>query len=335
MATSVSDNDIEMLRRAILESPALFPLNAESSGESIQFVRLSEADYETVSFLDSRMLRPDLARGIVAWGDLHEIAKSLIPNCHFVFHISHAGSTLMSRLLGLHPAIFAVREPWILRQFALGMFPDRIGTFLGLFSRTFHREQMAVVKATSFVNEIAVQLMNLSANSRAILMYVPLATFLPALLDGAMSDIDSSAAMRLQRMHRHGFLQDVSVASLSPGERVAMSWLSEMWTLTRVASHFPDRTLWVDFDCFLNDQENVLRGVFEHYGIEANVGSMLAGPTMQRYAKKVEASYDSSRRTQLLDQGRARCAQEIARGLAWLGRGEPLEITRSLGLYEV
>ncbi|MGC8517731.1 MAG: hypothetical protein ACP5P4_04285, partial [Steroidobacteraceae bacterium] len=42
---------------------------------------------------------------------------------HYIFHIGHVGSTLISRILGEHPGFHAVREPALLRAIAAEQAP--------------------------------------------------------------------------------------------------------------------------------------------------------------------------------------------------------------------
>lgn len=281
---------------------------------------MSESNYQAASFLDHRALLPGMPCALVPWPELQLAARGLESHCHFIFHISHAGSTLISRLLGLHPSILSLREPAILRLLGRGEFTDRLDALLALWSRTFHSHQRAVIKATSFVSEIGGSLLERVPNSRAILVYVPAATFLPALLDGAMSDIRKEAHARLARIQKRGYLSEVTSDNLSPGELVAMSWLAEMLALREISTRFPDRVLWMNFDQFLCQPERQLHRAFEHIGLSADVASYLSGPTMQRYAKRPEARYDSVLRERLLEQGRTRHAGEIRNGIAWLQR---------------
>ncbi len=154
-------------------------------------------------------------------------------------------------------------------------------------------------------------------DSKAILIYVPLETFLPTMLDGAMSDIHSEAGSRLQRLRSRGRLSEVVLSSLSPGECVAMSWYSEMVAMQSVARKFPDRTLWFNFDDFLVDPERHLGRAFLHLGVHVEPHSILASPIMKQYAKKPEVRYDSSFRSKLLAEAREKYVEEISRGLAW------------------
>ncbi len=308
------------LRDALAASPELFPLNMDAVGSAIQFIRLSANDYANASFLDSRMLQPDFPQAVIPWSELQPATTGLALKCDFIFHISHAGSTLLSRLLGSHPAFFCLREPAILRQLSQGSFSEHLRPFLGLWSRTFYPEQRAVIKATSFVSEIAVELMQLVPDSRALLMYVPLPTFLRALLDGAMSDITSQTETRLRRLQRRNLFPSLSASELTPGESVALSWLVEMLSLVDANQYSPARTAWLDFDDFLVQPQLRLHQVFSHFGVSAEVESLLAGPLMQRYAKKPDVGYDTAFRNKLLREAEQKHSAEIKRGLAWIAR---------------
>jgi hypothetical protein len=320
------------LRDALSASPSLFPFNMEPNGNSVQFVSLAEADYREASFLDNRMLKPNVRYANIPWTELSVASHNLPIHCDFIFHISHAGSTLLSRLLGSHPSCFSLREPSILRMFAQGAFLDRLDLFLGLWSRTFNSSQRALIKATSFVSDIGLELMTRVLDARAILMYVPPETFLSALLDGSMVDVASQAESRLQRLQRRQFLTGLSVDSLSPGECVAMSWLSEMTCLSEIASQFPTRTLWIDFDRFLEQSETMLSQSFSHLGLVADSAAYLRESTMQRYAKKPEVNYDAAFRSKLLDASRQKFHSEISRGLAWLEQDGVAEVMKQLAV---
>jgi hypothetical protein len=306
------------LQAALAASPSLFPLNVDVRADAVQFVNLSEAEYAAASFLDNRLLQPNQRWGMIPWSELQPAAQGLPLRCNFIFHISHSGSTLLSRLLACQPDFFSVREPAILRLFAEGYAPERLPIYLALWSRTFRPQQTSVIKATSFVSSIATELLNLVPHSRAILMFVPLDTFLAALLDGAMSDIDTQATKRLSRIQARGTLLDVSFADLTLGERVAMSWLSEMLTLSEVAQRFPTRTLWINFDSFLGDTERELGLSFKHFGSEPDLSSILNSSVTQRYAKRPDVGYDAHFRAQLLSQARGKFRDEIERGKTWL-----------------
>src|SRR4051812_37836226 len=108
------------LAPSLERSPELFPLSLDVKTDLVNLVRLTEADYARASFLDDRALDRQTARRQLPVGELEAAVADtgLGENCSFIFHIGHVGSTLLSRLLGGHPAVFALREPAILRSLA-------------------------------------------------------------------------------------------------------------------------------------------------------------------------------------------------------------------------
>jgi len=325
------------LRQHLTASPALYPIAMDTRADAVRLIRLTKANYDAASFLDARLLTPDVPSGWGPWTELRDAAAGLPERCHFIFHISHCGSTLLSRLLGQHPALFSLREPAILRDLAdvfltldrpngiwdRAEFGVRSGVYLRLWSRTFEPGQIAVIKATSFVSEMAESLMARTADSRAIFMFVRPLTFLRALLDGAMSDIEGLAEQRLSRLHRRLGGAAWRLPELSAGERVAMSWLSEMLALQDAHDHFRTRGQWLDFDGFLAEPEAGLATALTHLGAgvaSGTVHDILAGPTMSRYAKAPAYRFDARHRDQLLRQSEERHGPEIQKGTAWLDR---------------
>jgi hypothetical protein len=313
------------LRDALAASPVLFPLGIDPRADAVQLARLARADYDAASFLDTRILATGVKTAWTLWPEFRDAATGLAERCHFIFHVSHVGSTLLSRLVGLHPDLLSLREPGILRSFASDLPEERWGVFLGLWSRTFEPRQTAVIKATSFVGEVAEALLGRVAGSRAVLMTVRPDIFLPALLGGALSDVTGLQAARWERLRRrYGDLP--AQEPRSPGEAVAMSWLCEMAALHAAAGRFPDRVLWLDFDAFLADPHRHLTAALAHFRVDpAPAAALVASPIVGRYAKAPDQPFDARHRAALLNDARARHAADIERGLAWLDRaaGEP------------
>lgn len=313
--------DVEALRASLTSSPALLPMEVSPAGDALLFVAVSEDGYRDASFLDRRLLGPASRTGVVPRAVMRPWLAAMPRACDFIFHVSHAGSTLLSRLVGCHPEVFALREPAILRQIAAADGPkddDLRDEVLTLLSRTFHPAQRAVVKATSVVNRIAPTLLDRVGDARALLMTVPADTFLAAVLDGSPGDITAHAGERLDRLVSFGVAVDVGAEPLGAGESAAMSWLCENLALADVARRFPDRVRWLDFDRFLETPADQLAAAFAAFGLDGDVGPILAGDLMRRYAKRPDVAYDAAFRRRLLLDARRRLGAEIDAGLAWL-----------------
>jgi hypothetical protein len=310
-------------------SPEWFPFELEPLGERVSFIRLQRHDYERASFLDARILTAPMTRRSLSWPqiDAAVAAARLQEHCAFIFHIGHVGSTLLSRLVGAHAAAFALREPVVLRALSQLAHPPeaQLSPYLKLLSRTFELRQLAVIKATSFVSELALGLVSRASAHRAVMMFVPPESYLATILGGPNSRQEARlmAPGRLLRLHQRVGEPAWQLAQLSEGEVLALSWACEMSALVRAAEAAGGRALWVNFDRFLSSPTPILTAVLRHLGLEASIGTteaILSGPDMQRYSKAPEHAYDAQLRRDVLNQARAMHGTEIGRGLAWLDR---------------
>ncbi len=316
-------------------TPEWYPLAIDPIADRVRFASLSEEDYRSASFLDSRLRIPDSTGVWLDWSSILQAGKTDPPRCHFIFHISHVGSTLLARLTGEHPRLFSVREPILLRFLAERhptrgvescpwepqVFAERSIVCLKFWSRTYNPSATAVIKATSFVSEIACDLLETVSHSHAILMTVTPQVFLKTMLTGAMNDIDQQAEHRLIRLHRRLGETPWRIPLLSPGERIAMSWLCEMLALSDLADRFPSRSRWLDFDQFLHSPADELAQTFQHYQVDADrmmIDRIVNGPMLSQYAKAPEHAFDASTRQQLLQQAERTHLAEIHKGLEWL-----------------
>ena len=322
-------------------SPELFPYMLDLPRDGVVFLRLKRTDYEQASFLDARLLTPKTSSHALPWPQVAAAigAARLAERCGFIFHIGHVGSTLLSRLIGAHRAAFSLREPVILRTFAQlkgephvqphawrhDDFDARLSACLKLLSRTFETRQLAVIKATSFVSELAADLLARASAPKAVIMFVSPESYIATILGGPNSRQEARvmAPSRLARLHRRIGGDAWQLASMSEGEVLALSWASEMSALVRAANSGGERVFRVDFDRFLENPAPLLSSVLHHFdigGTSEETRAIIAGPDMQRYSKSPDHAYDAALRRDVLQAARAAHGAEIRRGLAWLDR---------------
>jgi hypothetical protein len=327
-------------------SPELFPYMLDLPSDSVLFLRLNRTDYERASFLDARLHTPQVPSLALSWPQVAAAidAARLTERCGFIFHIGHVGSTLLSRLIGAHSRAFSLREPVILRTFAQLSgefevrphllrkedFDARFTGCLKLLSRTFETRQLPIIKATSFVSELATSLLSRASTPKAVMMSVSPESYIATILGGPNSRQEAKmlAPSRLLRLHRRIGAEAWQIASLSEGEVLALSWACEMSALAHAAHAGGRRVFRVDFDRFLLSPAALLSSVLRHFGIEAASGAetssevraIVEGPDMRRYSKAPEHAYDAALRRDVLNAARAAHGAEIRRGLAWLDR---------------
>ncbi|HEX8262886.1 MAG TPA: hypothetical protein VF547_08440 [Allosphingosinicella sp.] len=322
---------------ALAATPLWFPQFLDPATDRVLLVERTEADYRDSAFLDERSLKPDRPRHAVEWWHL---AAAFPPaarrDVQYIFHIGHVGSTLVSRLLGELPQLLSLREPLVLRTFAemLGergraealwdpvSIPGRLDVLTALLSRTFRAGQRALVKATSFVSEIAADLV--PTGSRALLLYARPERYFETVLAGPNSrqELAMTAQGRLKRLHRSVGGDRWRLWEMGEGERLAMAWAAEMASLVRAAEALPaGSATWLDFDAFLDAPAPSLAALAAFFGVPldpAGAEHLAADPLMRRYSKAAEYEYSRELREEVLAEARREQAPAIAAALRWL-----------------
>ncbi|HVL78765.1 MAG TPA: hypothetical protein VM346_05705 [Sphingomicrobium sp.] len=295
--------------------------------------------YRAASFLDDRMLQQPRTAHVVPWAAVAQAAElAERDDARWIFHIGHVGSTLIARMLGELEAVLSVREPRVLRDLAM-LQPQVRAAYLPavrkLLSRSFGPGQSALVKATSFVSEIAPELAGPSGG--ALLLYAAPRAYIATILAGpnSMVELDHYAQSRRQRLAERGIALDGAEAS--PAHRAAEAWACEMTALEAAADAIgDDRSLWADFDAFLAEPAGQLEAIARFFGFEATgerIAAIASGPLLGRYSKAPEHDYSPGLRRELLGEAEQANRADIDAALAMLERSAenaPL-LARALG----
>jgi hypothetical protein len=297
----------------------------DPSAGTVRLIAMDRDSYRHASFLDDRMLQQPVDAQIIPWpGVAAAVSGELRCDARWIFHIGHVGSTLVSRLLGELDGVLGVREPRLLRDLALSPRAIREGYIAPvprLMSRTFAEDEIACVKATSFVSEIARELV--SPGERALFMYATPANYIASILAGenSLQELRMLAPVRAQRLARR-----VSAlgAARNDADLAAIAWACEMTALEVAADAMPDRSIdWADFDKMLGDMEPALARVAAFFGFRADpehLQNIARGPLMSRYSKDTSYGYSTRLRRELLAEAAMLHRGEIDGALAMLAR---------------
>ena len=295
----------------------------DPSAGVVRLIAMDREAYRDASFLDDRILQSPVDAQLIPWPSVDEAMEVDLPtNARWIFHIGHVGSTLLSRLLGELDGVLSIREPRLLRDLALS--PPEVrhpytAPSIKLMSRTFGPNELACVKATSFVSEISSELV--PAGERSLFMYARPRSYVASILAGenSVKELEALAPSRTQRMARRA---SPCAPPKNHAELAAIAWACEMTSLEAAAEAMSDRQVgWLDFDRMLESVEPELARVADFFGFEASeesVEKIAQGPLMTRYSKALEYDYTPSLRRDLIDQADTRHRPEIDGALAML-----------------
>ena len=326
--------------RDIAGSPAWFLRDVDPITDKAVLSPMDESSYRASIFLDNRIKRAgsrDLAVDLEALLELATRSGMSRRPVHYLFHIGHCGSTLLSRLLGDCDGLMALREPPVLMGLSRSLrrlqepgfpiAPERWETLLELslccLGRTWRPGQTALVKPTSHAGNLIPRLLTFTGEERAVMLYVGLETFLTTMLrpeirretllfarDFRIGDFDSLMPGRRD-----------SAADFEPGQLAAMSWLL---LVREMACALDDPSLsgrikTLDFDRFLASPETTFGEVCDFLGQHPGPESL--GDILARHgghsAKDPDRRFDAARRQQELAAARHSHAREIEAGLVW------------------
>lgn len=295
--------------------------------------------YRASIFLDGRIALPaDAPSAQINFMDLcGQFPHVAEAETRYLFHISHVGSTLLSRLLGCKREVLSLREPVLLRWLSLlrndlGKAESRIDeatyrafleTMAGLLARPLGAVDQVVVKPSSFTNNIARDILALQPKARAIGIYSRLDAFVATILKGGggWNDILELAPVRLKRLHEMIGGEAWRLSLMSAGEIVAMSWLCEMATLQRVAEMAGERFLWLDFDAYLAAPDPYLIAICKSLQLDwtdDDETACKASGLRGRYSKDSSISFGQETRQAQISAILQRHPGEMTRARAWV-----------------
>ena len=329
----------EALLATVAYSPDGYPQRLDLMRRCTLLLGFDFTAYRQASFLDDRVLSPDIVGGWVTHDRLDDATRHIgvARPLHLILHAGHVGSTLLSRLIDELGGTLPLREPLPLRTLADAhddlqgsdslLSPEEFGRlgelYLRLWSRGYVDTRQCVLKATSSACRFAPWLLERRPAMNAVYLNLAAEPYLATLLAGENSptDLRGHSQERHRRLAVAGVPSLAPLHALSPGELAALSWLAESLTRHQLAKQFPGRTLLLDFDQMLADVPCTMHAVARHFGIayaDHQLTALASSPTLQRYSKAPEYAYGPTLRADILRQARQHHAAEIKAGLDWI-----------------
>jgi hypothetical protein len=299
-------------------------------------VKFDREGYRQASFLDQRAFRKETLGAWLELGSIQREAEGLVepPAAHAIFHVSHCGSTLLSRLIAELPNVLPVREPLVLLACAQERREldrptsrlDQAGwdklfdAALKLLSRAYQPGEQACIKATSACGNLIAPFLRRNAASKALLLHTDLETWLTVMLRN--EDVRHNGRFYAQSwltdLHALTGRKDIRLAGLSDPEMFVVNWLTAMLHFERARQDSAPRVRHCDFETLLADPGAELTAIGRFLELDtARVPEIAAGPLMKSYAKRPQEAFDAATRARELQEARRARATEVDAGLKY------------------
>ena len=309
-----------------ISAPAWHLYDFNHALQQATLLQLGESDYRAASFLDQRVEALAKQRRELPLHDLQDALGVEARPARCIFHLGHCGSTLLSRALAASPNVLPLREPLTLRRLAAEPAARHLlPLVLSAHTRVFHPAQVAMIKASSVCNQLIEPVLRHHPDSRAILLYVPLETYLAGMLGKFTSPVDLSAQAKSKLADWQAipgtaplFVEDLDTTQLA-----VLAWLTSMYFLLAAVDTFPRQALLLDFEMLLADAEASLVhcASFMGLGLELQRETaviLAAWPEISTsYSKQPDLPYSAFNRRKTLQRGRSTRRDDIKRGMNW------------------
>ncbi|MGH8496889.1 MAG: hypothetical protein ACREVN_12215 [Gammaproteobacteria bacterium] len=321
----------------LFESPALYLRKLDIPGDRVRFAYMTEGAYADSAFLDWRLERASGREFGLKLSQLLEVRRRVNPPCrpmHFLFHIGHCGSTLLSRMLGALGGTLSLREPPPLLELAQARRALRAGQgemeesrwreayelTLTLLSRTFNAQDVALVKPNSHANNLIGELLDWHPDCRAVLLYIDLENYLATMLRPHTREETERAVIESRHADFLSLGGDAELAELDDARKAALVWLVQMREINEAVATHRGRVYALEFADFLADSRRRLASIAGFLGRAADAPAIdrALDPALTRqYSKLTEHRYDARARQRMIDESRRANAAEIKAGIDW------------------
>ena len=317
----------------LFDSPNLYPLFIDGAPDRFVFVPMTREKYRNASFHNKRDLKSTSILFPVALDQLtRRRARTDNPHrkaVHYVFHTAFCGSTLLSRYLDIPGCFFVYREPSTLTQLSLFKhgrlpswnvlhWPRVLELSIAFLSRTELPEETAIVKLGDGCNNLIDELLGQRAESRGLILYSDLETFListlksPSRRKWVRNRIKWSGANELPEM------RPINPAGLSDSAASAYVWLAQILTCRRAIERNPEQMCSLNCRQLFDSPGDTLQSIFSLFG-KPYREELIAGVISSESKKhgKTRQEFDVEQRENVRRNVERECSAEIEAGLAW------------------
>jgi hypothetical protein len=315
----------------VVSNPEWLPHTFDAGGANLTFVHVPPAARAQLMFLSDEHFEGNFKKvafpAAAVAPELGEIPRTPI---QFIFHTSFCGSTLLAKALDV-PGTSVLKEPDVLINLANRMIRSddqanrqRLELVLQLLERPFAPGQTVIVKPTNFGNRLLENALGQRPQSKAVLLYSDLETFLRSLLKRGM--FGRIFGRRLFTQLRgwspldFGYGPD-ELLQLTDVQAAALAWLMQIHHFDAMARAFRDRVLVLDSPALLADPTTAIDKAQALFGLgldRAEAEAIATGPVFSKHSKFSDRDYSAEARAKEHEAATAAHSEELEMVVKWI-----------------
>ena len=337
----------------LFASPDLYVQDMNWQSGNAKCLRMSRESYSASTFLDHRTIASDdrvetvpIAELMRAWREQAPVPKPL----RIIAHTALCGSTLLCRCLDLPGLCLPYREPALLHNLSgiwqLGLQhklqarlpaaqPSIMDLAVALNSRSYSPAERPVIKLTDSCTSLLPTLLAHYRDSRMLLLYSDLESFLVAMLRSperreyarnmltrARLDLSAVGMAQIWPDERTGEPPgELPGQLLSDGRAVALIWLSLMYPFLRLLLSVPQNVRSLRSDVFFAAPLQTLDSLDRFFALdigEDRLQAHLDTGVLSQHAKDAANPFDIEQRKARDAHAASRFGEEIADAVQWV-----------------
>lgn len=338
--TAMDTNIMQMSPDQLFETPEIYFERFDFQTDMVTCHKMSRDDYARSSFLDSRLETGGQSFNLNTHSlfEACKIARHKARRVNFIFHIAFGGSTLISRCLDKPNICLSYKEPFMLHQISF-LARDKwkittkdqpqkdfntqwAGLSLDLLARTYHRDEIAMIKPSDSCNNLIAPLLKSRPDSKAILLYTDLESFaLSMLKHKERRDYMRKSLPRAQTDFETMGYKGLTYAGLTDGEAVAYLWFSQLIHFYRVLQHDELAVKSLSTPQFFKNPVETLSAISEYFGMAhtaADFHRHVESGAFTKDSKRQDNNYDAQITLKTKQAKLAKLKPEIDTAKAWV-----------------
>tara|TARA_R110002033_G_scaffold29586_5_gene66185 strand:- start:1553 stop:2587 length:1035 start_codon:yes stop_codon:yes gene_type:complete len=315
----------------IVNDPLRLVHRYDETNDQFRYVTVPRALHRQSAFLTDEHFPDNIETVALQREDTLPYCRPRSP-LHFIFHSGYCCSTMLARAFDIEGIAMGLKEPVILNDMIgwrrRGGHPPKIAEVLdqsmNWLSKPLVEGESVIVKPSNIVNSLAIAILAMRPEARALLIHAPLKTYLQSI---AKKDLSGRLWVRTlligqikdQMIGQFGMSQE-EILQLTDLQVAALTWLAQQAQFSTIIERVgSERVKSLNSEIFLANRQGAMRNLFELFQLnvnEAKLQEVLEGPAFTRHSK-LNQEFDSASREQEHTSAATIHADEIEKVAHW------------------